>query len=417
MYGSSVYACDLRPFRYTPRNAVKSKLVNVVGVACLFHRCRPPAVCLPALRDAIRTVPTPVAQIVVFAFNGAIRRRARPHVGVKSGKLQPSLTHGDAPAAVTIIPISLRIETTLLHSSPGIPFQRPVATMNPRLVPGRLPLEAAATVRSPQIGCRNCGAPSAGAVAEPQGVAIAITANKFHHCETVEFLPNQISFRIAFSHTACSCILPDCCPTWLDNSNDRLTLLRAKEETNVGAIADTFLGARPDFTQMPGADRYIGGVGEAGDFNLGPGFKNAKKDVRAGSEGRIEDMSAMGPVMAAIKARGKIDYDTAAHEVDRNLAGETDPALAAAMKSELGGRINENQGLQFAEAGRDVYAQQQGVANQGKVLKQQFKYNAARDSAQLYLQSLYDRTRKGGILGDIIKSGIGAGQTAAMAAM
>ena len=180
----------------------------------------------------------------------------------------------------------------------------------------------------------------------------------------------------------------------------------------MGTLSDIFLGSRPDFAQFPGMSPYIGDVGEAGEINLGKGFKNARKDVIAGGEGRIEDMRAMAPVMSAIKARGKIDYDTGAREIDRNLAFESDPALAAAMKAELGGKINENQGLQFAEAGRNVYAQQQGVANAGAALKAQFRYNAARDKAELYLRSLYDRSRKGGILKDIITGGLGLGAAA-----
>lgn len=161
-------------------------------------------------------------------------------------------------------------------------------------------------------------------------------------------------------------------------------------------LGNAVLGSRPEWAQMPGMQQYI-------DAIQGPGGaskeeKYARQDVKAGREGRIEDMGRLKPVLAAINARSAGDKATGERDIGRSLAFSSDPALAAAMGTELTGKINENAGQAFAGAAAGAYGDAEHVALTERARRQQMEYQAATDRARLYQGSMYDNRRSPGAL-------------------
>src|SRR5262245_43849694 len=128
----------------------------------------------------------------------------------------------------------------------------------------------------------------------------------------------------------------------------------------MGFLQDWFLGSRPDYRMMPGMDQYVHGVQDAGTFGKPLSVKYAKQDLQAAGRGEIENMRSLQPVLAAIRAQGASDYDRADAEMRKEMAFTDDPSLRAAMLGEISGRINQNQGRQFAEASSTAYDRASG---------------------------------------------------------
>ena len=121
-------------------------------------------------------------------------------------------------------------------------------------------------------------------------------------------------------------------------------------------LSDTFLGARPDYRQIPGMQPYIDAIGEYGDVGIGRVGHDAKHDLKMFQKGRLEDVFALKPVLSAINARAASDYTTGERQMRAATAFENQPTLTAEMLGELSGKINQNAGLQYADAAKDVGA-------------------------------------------------------------
>jgi hypothetical protein len=180
-------------------------------------------------------------------------------------------------------------------------------------------------------------------------------------------------------------------------------------------FSDLFLGQRPDYRQLPGMQSYIDAI--PGDPGQDMYSRNAKHDLKMGAQGRIEDMYSLAPVLSAIKARGASDYATGTRQMSKDLAFNSDPALAAAMNSELSGKINEDMGLQFADAAGGAYNQAGNVLESRNRYRNDYQMQGALNKANLYKGSMYDARRPGGLLQDMMHSAVGVGQAAAMAAI
>jgi hypothetical protein len=185
----------------------------------------------------------------------------------------------------------------------------------------------------------------------------------------------------------------------------------------MGFWADTFLGSRADYRQLPGMQPYIDDVGEAGDIDLGKPAKWAKQDIRAMRDGRIEEAGRLRPVLSAIRANTAAAYGTAQRDTAKNFAFSDDPALQTAIMNETGARLDENAGTAFANAAAGAYGDAENVFESGRRYKADMGYRAATDKAELYRGSLYDASRKGGLLRDWLGSAGRAGMSAAAAAI
>lgn len=153
---------------------------------------------------------------------------------------------------------------------------------------------------------------------------------------------------------------------------------------------------------IPGMQQYI-------DAIQGPGGaskeeKYARQDVRAGREGRIEEMGRLKPVLSAINARAAGDKATGERDIGRSLAFSSDPALGAAMGAELSGKINENAGQAFAGAAAGAYGDAENVAIGERSRRQQMNYQAAVERANQFRGSQFDNRRQGGALNTFIQS-------------
>ena len=180
----------------------------------------------------------------------------------------------------------------------------------------------------------------------------------------------------------------------------------------MGFWADTFLGPRADFRPMPGTQPYIDAVGAAGDVGLGKAGKFAKQDLIAGREGRIEEMGRLRPVLSAIRANTASAYGTAQRDTAKNFAFSDDPALQSAVMNETGARLDENAGTQFANAAAGAYGDAERTFEGARQYRDNMGYRAATDQANLYRNSLYDASRKGGLLQDILRGGLAGGAAA-----
>jgi hypothetical protein len=157
---------------------------------------------------------------------------------------------------------------------------------------------------------------------------------------------------------------------------------------------------------------YIDAVGAAGDVGLGKPGKWAKQDMIAGREGRIEDMGRLRPVLSAIRSNTASAYGTAQRDTAKNFAFSDDPALQTAMMTETGARLNEQAGNQFANAAAGAYGDAENTFESARRYRGDMGYRAATDQASLYRNSLYDASRKGGLLQDILRGGLAAGAAA-----
>src|SRR5262249_42458768 len=118
-------------------------------------------------------------------------------------------------------------------------------------------------------------------------------------------------------------------------------------------LSDTFLGARPDYRQIPGMQPYIDAIGEYGDVCTGRVGHDAKRDLKMFQKGLWEVVFALKPFLSAINARAASDYRPGERGMRAATAFKTQPPLTAAMLGELSDKINQNAGLQYADAAKD----------------------------------------------------------------
>src|SRR5262249_40031719 len=140
--------------------------------------------------------------------------------------------------------------------------------------------------------------------------------------------------------------------------------------------------------------------------------KHAKKDLKAARAGRIEEMGSLRPVLSAINANKAADYTTMQREAGKNFAFSQDPSLQQAMLQEGMGRLDQNAGLQFANAAAGAYQNAADQLESARRFRGQMGLQSAEDQAKLYLGSMYDGRRKGGLLQQMMSAGIGLGQAA-----
>jgi hypothetical protein len=153
-------------------------------------------------------------------------------------------------------------------------------------------------------------------------------------------------------------------------------------------FSDLLFGARPDMRQISGMQPYI--------------------DAIPGDPGHIEEMYSLRPVLAAINARTASDYRTGQRQMSKDLAFSEDPMIGAALNSELSGRLNENAGLQFAQAAGGAYQNAADTLESRNRFRKDLEYRSAMDKANLYRNSMYDARRPGGLFQDMLKAGMGA---------
>lgn len=178
------------------------------------------------------------------------------------------------------------------------------------------------------------------------------------------------------------------------------------------------MGSRPDYRQVGGSQPYIDAIGEAGDVGVGKAGRFAKQDLIAAREGRIEEMGRLRPVISAINARTASDYTTGRRQMSKDLAFGVDPMLSASLDSELTGRLNENAGVQYAQAAGGAYNDAEQTFEGARRFRDDLKYRSAVDQAGAYQRSLYDATRKGGLFSaDTIGRGVAAFAGAAGSAL
>ena len=173
-------------------------------------------------------------------------------------------------------------------------------------------------------------------------------------------------------------------------------------------LSDFMLGSRPDYRMMGGMDQYVRGIQEAGIVRKPKSVKFAKRDLKAARGGRIEEMGRLRPVLSAIRARGASDYQRAEGDMRREMAFEDNPTLRAAMLGEIGARINQNQGRQFAEAAAGAYGDAERELSDWDRWKGEMRLRSAMGAGQLAQGSMYDARREGGWLQQAMTAGIGA---------
>lgn len=179
----------------------------------------------------------------------------------------------------------------------------------------------------------------------------------------------------------------------------------------MGWLSDTFLGSRPQYQLLPGMQSYINNVQQAGQVGLGPAkyYRNAFK---ADAEGRIEDSPTMQAALSGIKAQGAIDTASSDSAIDRATAFEDQPFLKAALKTEAAGRIGQNQGLNWAQAGVNDAQNNLAGWEGGYQYQQNMGLQSAEAAANLYRGSIYDNRRQGGLLPQLLQSGATVGAAA-----
>ncbi len=182
-------------------------------------------------------------------------------------------------------------------------------------------------------------------------------------------------------------------------------------------LSDTFLGSRPDMRQLPGTNKYLDEIGAAGDVGLGPAGRFAKQDLIAMREGRIEETGRLRPVLSAINANKASAYKTRQRENSKNFAFSPDPALQDAIMQQTSGELDENAGVQFANAASGAYGDAENAFTRAKQFRDTLKYQSAVDRARANQSSYYDARRQGGLLNQMISAGAGLGQLGALAAV
>lgn len=155
---------------------------------------------------------------------------------------------------------------------------------------------------------------------------------------------------------------------------------------------------------MPGMEGYIDDIQEAGQTGLGKAGKYAKKDLLTMRSGRIEEAGRLAPVLSAINANKANSYKTAERALRTNLAFEDSPyLLTEAMLQETAGQLDENASNQFANAAAGAYSDAESVLDRNRFARNQMKLNAAVAAGSLARNSMYDRSRKGGVLQGLIQ--------------
>lgn len=180
-------------------------------------------------------------------------------------------------------------------------------------------------------------------------------------------------------------------------------------------LSDTFIGQRPDMVIPNQLFPYLDEIDDASRVKLGKPGRYAKQDLVAMRNGRIEEAGRLRPVLSAINANKAASYRTADREMGKALAFSDDPGLHAAMMGELGGRLDENASTAFANAAAGAYGDAENTLESARRYKNDMRFRGAATRAQLAASSMYDRSRKGGILSGLIESwlspkGIGAAQ-------
>ncbi|MGA9771651.1 MAG: hypothetical protein WBV94_21650 [Blastocatellia bacterium] len=169
-------------------------------------------------------------------------------------------------------------------------------------------------------------------------------------------------------------------------------------------ISDMFLGNRPDMVMMPGGQEAVDKIYAAGDIGIGRDGKYAKQDLKAAREGRIEDMTRLRPVMSAINANKASSYTTADRVLRSNYAMEDTPgALTSAMLGEVAGQLDQNAGVQFANAAAGAYGDAESTLERNRFHRDDMAMNAATAGANATRGFMMDRSRKGGILPGLIQ--------------
>jgi hypothetical protein len=161
--------------------------------------------------------------------------------------------------------------------------------------------------------------------------------------------------------------------------------------------------------RIPGTDESLDDIETAGNVGIGKVAKWDKRDLKLMRGGRIEESGRLRPVLAAISARQAADYRTGERQNRAAMAFENQPVLEAALNQELGDRINENAGIQFAGAAADAYDDAADSLDAAHRWKAGMQYQSAIDRARLNQSSYYDNRRQGGILQDAARGAIGAG--------
>lgn len=163
-------------------------------------------------------------------------------------------------------------------------------------------------------------------------------------------------------------------------------------------FSNVMFGQRPQLAQMPGTQPYIDRIGEAGDVGLGEGGHAAKRDIKMMGQGRIEDAPRLAAVLSSINARSAADYNTTARNVKQSMAFENQPVLEAAIDSEVGDKINQNAGTQFAEAASHAYGDAESELERARQFRASLGLDAAKAQAGAYQSSLYQNNRSPGML-------------------
>lgn len=169
-------------------------------------------------------------------------------------------------------------------------------------------------------------------------------------------------------------------------------------------LTDTFLGARSD-PSMPGwSGEFIDDIQAAGDTGLGRAGRDAKKDLRLMRDGRIEDVGRLRGSLSAINANKASSYTTADRMLRSNYAMEGTPgALTSAMLGEVAGQLDQNAGVQFANAAAGAYGDAEDTLDRNRMHRDQQKLQAAQAAAAAAQGFTFDRSRHGGLLQDLMK--------------
>jgi hypothetical protein len=174
-------------------------------------------------------------------------------------------------------------------------------------------------------------------------------------------------------------------------------------------FGDIFFGSRPDMVIPDQLWPLLEAMGISGKVGLGPVGKEGKHDIKMARTGQIENMTRLRPVLSAINANKAASYKTAERDMGKAMAFSESPELHASMLSELGGKLDENASMAFADAAAGAYDSAANDFESARRYRNDFNYRTARDRAQIAAGSMIDRSRKGGIMGDLIKSWLNPG--------
>ena len=172
----------------------------------------------------------------------------------------------------------------------------------------------------------------------------------------------------------------------------------------MGTLSDIFLGNRPDMVIPNQLFPFLDEIDDASRVGIGKAGRYARKDLVAMRNGRIEEAGRLRPVLSAINANKAASYRTAEREAGKALAFSDDMGLHAAMMGELTGRLDENASTAFANAAAGAYGDAESTLESARRYKHDLRMRGATARAGLATGSMYDRSRRGGILGDLLKS-------------